>query len=115
MDLISLHQLRLFVSVASGRSFSDVAATLRMSQPSVSIQIRELEKRFGAKLLNRVKGSVRLTPEGEIVFHASDSLFNLIANAQTEIANLKGLKNGRLAVAGNAIPSITILPAAIAA
>jgi len=114
MDLISLHQLRLFVSVARERSFSDVAAALRMSQPSVSIQIRELEKRFGAKLLNRVRGTVKLTPEGEIVFHAAESIFNVIANAQTEIANLRGLQNGRLAVAGNAIPSITILPAAIA-
>ena len=59
-------RLKVFVTSAAERSFTKAAAVLRVSQPAVSQNISELEKQFGIKLFERLRGEVVLTPAGEI-------------------------------------------------
>ncbi|MGH7874283.1 MAG: LysR family transcriptional regulator, partial [Candidatus Binatia bacterium] len=64
---INLHQLEIFLCIARERSFSKAAEKLRISQPSVSIQIKNLEDSLGVKLFERLGRRVYLTPEGDAV------------------------------------------------
>lgn len=59
-------RLRVFVTVARLGSFTQAARELHVSQPAVSQNIAELEKAAGTLLFNRQRGSVTLTPAGEV-------------------------------------------------
>src|SRR5262249_50848657 len=71
---LNLHQLEIFLCIARERSFSRAAERLRISQPSVSIQIRNLEDSLEVKLFERLGRRVYLTREGKVVLeHAKKS------------------------------------------
>ena len=59
-------RLKVFLSVAREKSFTEAAGKLGISQPAVSQNVAELEKGLGAKLFQRLKGETILTPEGEV-------------------------------------------------
>ncbi|MFF4506683.1 LysR substrate-binding domain-containing protein [Streptomyces sp. NPDC001401] len=62
--MFTLTQLTSFVAVAEELHFTRAAQRLRMTQPPLSRQIRQLEHDLGARLLNRTNKSVQLTPAG---------------------------------------------------
>ena len=71
-DLPSLRQLRYFVALSEARHFRKAAEAMGISQPSLSLQIGNLEKILGVRLVERGRGPVTLTPEGrEVVSRAS--------------------------------------------
>lgn len=115
MDLaISFHQLRLFFLVAQSGGFSRAADILKTSQPSVSLQIRRLENALGVKVFARLGRNVYLTEEGRILLGYARKIMDLMGNLHSDIANLRGLRLGRLSVGASKVPSTTILPLAIA-
>ena len=59
-------RLKVFLSVAREKSFTEAAGKLGISQPAVSQNVAELEKGLGVKLFQRLKGETILTPEGEV-------------------------------------------------
>ncbi len=63
---VTLRQLRTFKTVADLKSFSLAAQHLRLSQPSVSYQVKELEEALGLPLLDRLGKSVHLTEAGSV-------------------------------------------------
>jgi DNA-binding transcriptional LysR family regulator len=63
-----LEQLKALCWVVETGSFSRAATLLHVSQPAISISVRELEREFGAQLLERRPGRPRLTPLGEKVY-----------------------------------------------
>jgi len=62
---MELRHLRYFVAVAEELSFTRAAEKLRIAQPSLTRQIKDLEEEIGARLLDRTKKQVKLTGEGE--------------------------------------------------
>jgi DNA-binding transcriptional LysR family regulator len=62
---MELRHLRYFVAVAEALSFTRGAEKLRIAQPSLTRQIKNLEEEIGVRLLDRTKLQVRLTPEGQ--------------------------------------------------
>ena len=89
-------RLKVFVTVAVHRSFTKAAAELNISQPAVSQHISELEKTFGIKLFERMKGETVLTTAGEMLFehareildryHAVDQLFMRFPDRPVKVA-----------------------------
>jgi DNA-binding transcriptional LysR family regulator len=72
---MELRHLRYFVTVAEELNVSRASALLRISQPAVSRQLRDLEDELGVKLFARDKLKLRLTPAGEaFLAHARDLL-----------------------------------------
>ena len=59
-------KLKVFMTVAAEGSFTKAAAVLGVSQPAVSQNVAELEKLAGAKLFERLRGEVVLTPQGKV-------------------------------------------------
>jgi len=71
-NLPSLRQLRYLVALSEARHFRKAAEAMGISQPSLSLQIGNLEQILGVRLVERGRGPVTLTPEGrEVVVRAS--------------------------------------------
>ena len=61
---ITIKQLQAFVAVAKSGSFAEACTLVHLSQPALSITIKNLEDAVGGKLLQRSTRSLALTPEG---------------------------------------------------
>lgn len=77
MDWLNYHHLLYFWTVAKEHSVSKAAAVLHVAQPTVSAQLRSLERALGQKLFERQGRQIRLSPEGEKVFRYADEIFSL--------------------------------------
>jgi LysR family cyn operon transcriptional activator len=64
---VDLRHLRYFVAVADAGGFSRAAARLRVSQPALWRQVRQLEQELGVRLFDRVGRQVRITGQGELL------------------------------------------------
>jgi len=73
---MELRHLRYFVAVAEELNFTRAAERLRVSQPPLSRQIKELELYVGARLLNRSKRSVQLTPAGQLFYDQAKQILD---------------------------------------
>ena len=107
---MEVHQLRYFVAVADEGSFSRAAAKVRVSQPSLSQQIRKLEAEMGQPLFDRLPRSVVLTEAGRCLIDYARQILASIGDARRCVDELKGEVAGKVAV--GAIPTIApyVLP-----
>ena len=111
---ITLRQLTYFKALAEQRNFGRAAETVNISQPALSVQIREMETTLGAPLVERRARDVVLTPFGLLILdHAGRVLDEM--QALTEAARWQGGLVGRLSL--GIIPTIApyILPGALEA
>ncbi len=107
---INLHQLKIFHTVARSGSFSKAAAKLLISQPSVSIQVGELERQFGVELFEPAGKSVRLTEAGRILDEYAARILGLIDETRRAIDDVKGLHRGHLLIGATQTPGTYLLP-----
>jgi LysR family nitrogen assimilation transcriptional regulator len=76
---VELRDLRYFASVARTGNFGRAAQELRVSQPTISHQIRKLEDELGSQLLVRHARGVTLTPSGACLLQRLDTILHLLA------------------------------------
>ena len=109
MDL-NLTHVRTLQAVVDHGSFSRAADSLHLSQPAVSLHIRQLESSAGHRLLERVGKRAFATRAGEILLeHAVRALAELEAARQT-LERLRGVVAGRIRVGTGATASTYLLP-----
>ncbi len=96
---VTLRQLQVFESVASNLSFTQASRDLHLSQPAVSMQVRQLEEAIGLPLFEKLGKRIGLTECGREVYHYSRSIGGALQEMEEVIASLKGVNRGRLAVA----------------
>jgi DNA-binding transcriptional LysR family regulator len=89
----NLRQLYYFYIVAETQSFSDAANKLFISQPAISMQIKNLEKALGIQLITR-GSSFGLTDKGEVLFQDLKKIFKALCEAEQKFLaySLKDLK-----------------------
>ena len=87
---MTLTQLRYFRQACQEKSLSQAAETLHISQPSVSVAIRELEQEFGFRLINRCGRTFSLTREGQAFLEQADSLLSHADSFQNNMQGLAG-------------------------
>ena len=109
MDL-NLTHVRTLQAVVGHGSFSRAAESLHLSQPAVSLHIRQLEERAGHRLLERVGKRAFATKAGELLLeHAVRALGELEA-ARQALERLRGVVAGRIRVGTGATASTYLLP-----
>jgi DNA-binding transcriptional LysR family regulator len=112
---VTLRQLRTFKTVADLNSFSLAAQQLRLSQPSVSYQVKELEETIGLPLLDRLGKGVHLTEAGSVLYSYARRILDVLDEAGLALEEMRGIKRGNLRVGASTTVGIYLLPAALGA
>lgn len=115
MRFMQFQQLAYFLAVAETRHFTRAAEQERVAQPSLSQQIRALERDVGATLFHRVRGNVTLTEAGEALLPIARRILAETETAYRVIRELDELGRGRVRL--GATPSLCtgLLPVMLAA
>lgn len=111
---LNLHRLWIFMQVVECGGFSAAAQQLYMSQPSVSNQVRQLERSLHTTLIDRSGARIRPTAEGEVLMGYARRVFLLADEAVAAIQQLSGLQTGRLVVGGTTTVGTYLLPGLLA-
>jgi DNA-binding transcriptional LysR family regulator len=98
MKGVSLRQLRVFASVARHLSFARAAEELHLTQPAVSMQVKELEAAVSLPLFERAGRAVRLTTPGEYFLVYTRRVLSTLKEADTVMSGLRGLQTGRMTI-----------------
>ncbi|MEI6084129.1 MAG: LysR substrate-binding domain-containing protein [Verrucomicrobiota bacterium] len=110
---MELRHLRYFVTVAEELNFSRAAARLRVAQPAISRQIRDLEETLGVKLFERTARAVRLTEAGRAFVVEAKAVLRRMDEA-VRVVQATG-QSGELRVGYAPSLTVEILPAALRA
>ena len=96
---LTLRQLKVFETVARLSGFNRAAEELHLAQPTVSLQVRQLADVVGMPLYELIGKKIYITEAGEMVRAAAGDVFDAFERLEMQLANLKGLRTGRLKVA----------------
>jgi len=113
MDMPTLRQLEYALAVAEHGHFGRAAAALHISQPGLSAQVRELERRLGVVLFERSRSTTRPTPAGVEVLARARRLLADAADLVRVAQSHEGAVRGPVRLA--AIPTLApyLLPAVV--
>jgi DNA-binding transcriptional LysR family regulator len=95
----TLKQIQTFMEVARQRSVSKAAERLFVTQPAVSMQIRQLEDAFGLALIEPLGRNIRLTHAGEAFLTHAVAALGQLKDLESHMAEFVGLKRGRMDLA----------------
>ena len=96
---LTLRQMQCFSAVARNLSYTRAAEELHLTQPAVSMQVRQLEQQAGLPLTEQFGKRVYLTEAGEEVFRYARSILLQIDELDDVLGRLKGRSGGRLKIA----------------
>lgn len=107
---VTIHQLRVFSTVADLRSFTRAAEALHLSQPAVSHQMKGLSQAIGTPLFEPTAHRTQLTAAGELLHEHAGRILGEYRAAGRAIDDLRGLRRGTLRVFGDTTVGIYVLP-----
>ena len=96
---ITIRQLQVFEAVARQLSYTRAAEELHLTQPAVSMQIKQLESSVGLSLFEQLGKRVFMTQAGETMLRHAQTIMRHLATAREEMDELKGVDSGRLRIA----------------
>ncbi|WP_313519278.1 LysR family transcriptional regulator [Pseudomonas sp.] len=96
---MTLRQLQVFNAVCDTRSYSRAAEEMALSQPAVSLQIRQLEELVGQPLFDYVSKKLYLTDAAEALKRASLDIFGRLESLDMQLSDLQGSLQGQLKLA----------------
>jgi LysR family transcriptional regulator, low CO2-responsive transcriptional regulator len=92
----TLHQLKVFETVARLTSITRAAEELSLTQPTVSMQIKQLTQNIGVPLFEQIGKKLYLTASGQELFLTCQDIFDRLSRFEMKIADFQGLKQGKL-------------------
>ncbi|MBE9076248.1 LysR family transcriptional regulator [Romeria aff. gracilis LEGE 07310] len=95
----TLHQLKVFEATARHGSFTRAAEELYLTQPTVSIQVKQLTKAVGLPLFEQIGKRLFLTQAGQKLLETCQNIFEGLDQFEMSVADLKGMKQGQLRLA----------------
>jgi DNA-binding transcriptional LysR family regulator len=96
---VTLRQLRVFETVAVHLNYTQAAKALHLSQPAVSMQVKQLEESVGMPLFEHTGKKIQLTEVGREVHQYTRTIFQTFEEMEEVVAALKGLDTGHLNIA----------------
>jgi LysR family transcriptional regulator, low CO2-responsive transcriptional regulator len=97
--LFTLNQLQAFETTARHGNFTYAAKQLYLSQPTVSSQIKHLSNAIGMPLFEQIGKQMYLTPAGQEVFDACQTIFERLEQLERNLAEFRGMEQGHLRLA----------------
>lgn len=96
---MTLRQMQVFQAVCESRSYSRAAEEMSLTQPAVSLQIRQLEELIGQPLFDYVAKKLYLTDAAEALLIASSEIFGRLESLDMQLSDLQGSLQGQLNLA----------------
>ncbi|MBV1820192.1 LysR family transcriptional regulator [Clostridium cochlearium] len=85
---MNLEYLQSFYVTVKSNSISKAAENLHLTQPGLSMQLKNLEKELGVTLLNRSNKGVEMTEEGKVVFDYAHTILDIKGNIERDLKSL---------------------------
>lgn len=111
---MQLQQLAYFVAVAEARHFTRAADQVGVAQPSLSQQVRALERELGAPLFHRTRGNVSLTDAGEALLPVARRMLADADAARLQVREVLNLGHGRVRLGATPSLCTALLPKVLA-
>jgi LysR family transcriptional regulator, low CO2-responsive transcriptional regulator len=92
----TLHQLKVFETVARLTSVTRAAEELSLTQPTVSMQIKQLTQNIGVPLFEQIGKKLYLTESGQELLLTCREIFDRLARFEMKVADFQGMKQGKL-------------------
>jgi DNA-binding transcriptional LysR family regulator len=112
--VLNLHELNVFVEAAQAQNFSVAARRLYLSQPAVSLHIRNLEKQLGVELFQRNGRNIALSETGKLLLPLAQQMLRDAKRLEETISGLLGKVIGRLSIACSTTVGKYVLPRLVA-
>lgn len=112
---MELRHLRYFVAVAEALSFTKAAQKMRLAQPSLTRQVRNLEDEIGVRLLDRANNRVGLTEEGRLFLFDAKKLLAMCAESVAAVQRMNRGESSQLNIGYIANIHYGLLPATLGA
>ena len=106
----TLQQLRILKAIATEKNLTKAAELLHLSQPSLSKQLKQLEKNLDIRLINRENNKISLTENGKIFLQYSERILALCEESCRALIDLKNGERGNLTVGASQTIGIYLLP-----
>ena len=103
-------QLLVFKEVAESQNITMAAKKLHMSQPSISLQIQNLENQYGIRFFDRTNKGVTLTKAGEVFYDHVIQILDILANAKQQVSELLEDQRGLINVGATLTIGEYVLP-----
>lgn len=110
----TLQQLRILKAVATEKNFTKAAQVLHLSQPSLSKQIKTLEKNLDILLINRENNKISLTENGKVFLQYSERILALCEESCRALIDLKNGDRGNLTVGASQTIGTYLMPRVLA-
>ena len=112
MVIILIEELKTFISVVDKKSFTKAANSINISQPSVSLHIKTLEKKFNTILIERSnkQRSISITQTGEMLYKKAKQIISLIDDTKDELNNYHNSTSGTLKIGASMTIGEFLLP-----
>ena len=107
---MELHQLRYVIRVAEESNFTRAAERLGVAQPSLSQQIRKLERELGFAVFERGPSGARVTRDGELFLPWVKTILDRVDEADLAAEEIRGMRRGRVTIGASPIAGMRLLP-----
>lgn len=115
VTMMEIKKLDVFCKVVELKSFTKAAEAVRLSQPTVSDHIRNLEEELGQQLLDRLGREVEPTPVGRLLYGYAIKILRLQQETLQALEQFNGHLGGNIFIGASTIPGTYVLPRLISA
>src|SRR5215813_3344399 len=111
---MDVRDLEVFLSVAKHLNYTRAGDEVHLSQPSVSVRVRQLEAELDVQLFEQLGKKVALTNAGLLLVPYARRVMAAVEDARHAIQDLQGLQHGSLRIGASTTPGMYIIPKIIA-
>lgn len=111
---MDIRDLQVFLAVSTRLNFTRAGEDVHLSQPSVSVRMRQLEEELGVKLFEQLGKRVALTEAGQLLVPYAIRVIAAMSDARDAIDGLQGLERGALRIGASTTPGMYVIPRTIA-